>query len=196
MIMAAKALLDANPNPTSDETKAFLTQNKNLCRCTGYVAIIEAIQLAAKRMVGGGESQMLSIANELNDNPQLKDEYFKKVTGTCVYADDIVMDDMLYGKILWAAHPHAKILNIDTADAEIMDGVAIVLTSKDIPGLNQAGLVVRDQPAIAAEKSRYIGDSVASVFAESLGNAWMDLYTFLLLVVQYLFIRPIRSYLY
>ncbi|MGB3716301.1 MAG: molybdopterin cofactor-binding domain-containing protein [Candidatus Promineifilaceae bacterium] len=167
MIMAAKALLDANPSPTSDETRAFLTANRNLCRCTGYVAIIEAIQLAAKRIAMGGDFQVLPIASELNDNPQLKGKSIRKVTGACVYADDIVMDDMIYGKILWAAHPHAKILNIDTADAEAMNGVALVLTSKDIPGLNQAGLVVRDQPAIAAEKSRYIGDSVASVFAES-----------------------------
>lgn len=167
MIMAAKALLGANPSPTSDETRAFLTANRNLCRCTGYVAIIEAIRLAAKRIAIGGDFQVLPIASELNGNPQLKGESIKKVTGACVYADDIVMDDMLYGKILWAAHPHAKILSIDTADAEAMNGVALVLTSKDIPGLNQAGLVVRDQPAIAAEKSRYIGDSVASVFAES-----------------------------
>jgi len=167
MIMAAKALLYANPSPTSDETRAFLTANRNLCRCTGYVAIIEAIQLAAKRIAMGSDFQELPIASELNDNPQLRGESIKKVTGACVYADDIVMDDMLYGKILWAAHPHAKILSIDAADAEAMNGVALVLTSKDIPGLNQAGLVVRDQPAIAAEKSRYIGDSVASVFADS-----------------------------
>ena len=134
MIMAAKALLDANPSPTSDETKAFLTANRNLCRCTGYVAIIEAIQLAAKRIATGGDFQVLPIANELNDNPQLKGESIKKVTGACVYADDIVMDDMIYGKILWAAHPHAKIINIDTAEAEVMDGVALVLTSKIYPG--------------------------------------------------------------
>ena len=167
MIMAAKALLDANPNPTSDEIKAFLTANHNLCRCTGYVAIIEAIQLAANRMAMSSDFQVLPNASELNDNPQLKGEAVKKVTGACVYADDIVMNDMLYGKILWAAHPHAKLLNIDISEAEATDGVVLVLTAKDIPGLNQAGLVFRDQPAIAAEKSRYIGDSVASVFAES-----------------------------
>ena len=167
MIMAAKALLDAQPNPSSEEIKAFLTLNKNLCRCTGYVAIIEAIQLAAKVMADGSEAQTLTTANEFNHNPQLKAEYIKKVTGACVYADDMVMEGMLYGKILWAAHPHAKIRNIETAEAEALQGVALVLTAKDIPGLNQAGLVVRDQPAIAADKTRYIGDSVASVFAES-----------------------------
>jgi len=75
---------------------------------------------------------------------------------------------MLYGVILWAAHPHARIINIDTSAAEAVDGVLLVLTAKDIPGKNQAGLIIRDQPAIADEKTRYIGDSLASVFAETL----------------------------
>jgi aldehyde oxidoreductase len=74
---------------------------------------------------------------------------------------------MLYGKILWAVYPHARILKIDTSEAEAMEGVALVLTAKDIPGINQAGLIIRDQPAIAKEKTRYIGDSIASVFAET-----------------------------
>ena len=48
MILSAKALLDKNPNPTEDEIKRAI--GGNLCRCTGYVKIIEAIELAAKRM--------------------------------------------------------------------------------------------------------------------------------------------------
>lgn len=51
MILSAKALLDRNPNPTEDEIKCAI--KGNLCRCTGYVKIIESIQLAAKRMRGG-----------------------------------------------------------------------------------------------------------------------------------------------
>ena len=50
MILSAKALLDKNPNPTEDDIKSAI--KGNLCRCTGYVKIIEAIQLAAKRMRG------------------------------------------------------------------------------------------------------------------------------------------------
>ena len=48
MVLSAKALLDKNPNPTEDEIKRAI--EGNLCRCTGYVKIIEAIELAAKRM--------------------------------------------------------------------------------------------------------------------------------------------------
>ncbi|NIM95860.1 MAG: molybdopterin-dependent oxidoreductase [Anaerolineales bacterium] len=167
MIMTGKALLDSNPYPSADEIKAALTSNRNLCRCTGYVTIIEAIQLAAERMAKKAKLDVLHAAKEMMGNPQLRVEAIKKVSGTSPYADDIVMDGMLYGKILWAAHPHAKILSIDSSEAEALDGVALVVTAKDIPGKNQAGLIVRDQPAIADEKTRYIGDSLASVFAES-----------------------------
>jgi aldehyde oxidoreductase len=167
MIMAGKALLDENPNPTPEEIKVALTVNRNLCRCTGYVSIIDAILLAADRMAKRADDEILTKAQSILSNPQLKGEYIKKVTGTCLYSDDIVKDGMLYGKILWAAHPHAKILNVDTSAAEAMDGVILVLSAKDIPGKNQAGLVIRDQPAIAEEKTRYIGDSLASVFAIS-----------------------------
>ncbi|OGO20473.1 MAG: hypothetical protein A2Z14_17615 [Chloroflexi bacterium RBG_16_48_8] len=167
MIMAGKSLLDSNPNPDPDEIKTALTLNRNLCRCTGYVSIIEAVQRAAERMAKGGDVEILPNAQDILNNPQLREEYIKKVSGTCLFADDIVKDGMLYGKILWAAHPHARILKVDTSQAEVMEGVALVLTAKDIPGKNQAGLVVRDQPAIAQDKSRYIGDSLASVFAET-----------------------------
>jgi len=167
MIMTGKALLDSNPNPSPDEIKAALTVCRNLCRCTGYISIVDAIQLAAERMAQGGEYEILPKAQNILSNPQLKGEYTKKVSGACLYADDMVKDRTLHGKILWAAHPHAKILSIDTSEAEAIEGVALVITAKDIPGKNQAGLIVRDQPAIAEEKTRYIGDSIASVFAES-----------------------------
>jgi aldehyde oxidoreductase len=168
MIMTGKALLDSNPNPSLEEIKVALKTNRNLCRCTGYVSIFEAIQLAAERMAGRGSLEVHPEARELISNPQLREEAIKKVTGTRMYADDIEMDGMLFGVILWAAHPHARIINIDTSAAEAVEGVVLVLTAKDIPGKNQAGLIVRDQPAIADEKTRYIGDSLASVFAETL----------------------------
>jgi selenium-dependent xanthine dehydrogenase len=167
MVMVGKALLDENPHPTDGEIKTALKTNRNLCRCTGYVSIIEAIQLAADRMAKRGDLEILPEANELLRNPILMDEAVNKVTGAAIYADDLVMEGMLHGVILWAAHPHANIISIDTSEAEAMPGVELVLTAKDIPGKNQAGLIVRDQPAIAAKKTRYIGDSVASVFAET-----------------------------
>jgi aldehyde oxidoreductase len=163
MIMSAKALLDSNPNPTIDEIKKALTTNRNICRCTGYVKIIEAIQLAADRMAGRAPAE-----GEIPpDTSMLTETAVRMVTGRQIYGDDIYLPDMLHGKILWAAHPHARILNIDTSEAEKIPGVVRVITAKDIPGKNQAGIVIRDQPAIAADRVRYIGDGVAAVFAET-----------------------------
>ena len=76
----------------------------------------------------------------------------KMVTGTTLYGADISIEGMLFGKMLWAEHPHARILNIDTSKAEALPGVEKVITSRDIPGINQAGLLVRDQPAQQRER--------------------------------------------
>ncbi len=167
MIMSAKVLLDANPSPTADEIKKTLTQNNNLCRCTGYVSIIAAIQSAAEKMATGAAP---GLAIPAEGQPKVSvpvRDAVAKVTGTTRYGADITMEGMLHGKILWADHPHAEILGIDTQGAEAMEGVALVLTARDVPGKNQCGNVIRDQPAIAGDKVRYRGDSVAAVFAET-----------------------------
>lgn len=167
MLMSAKALLDRNDNPSREEIIQALTENNNICRCTGYVAIIDAVQLAATRMRTEKPHEILPEAQVLYSNLQLRQTAIDKVTGKTKYGDDVTLEGMLYGKILWAAHPHARIRSIDVSEAEAVEGVVKVLTSKDIPGKNQMGLVIRDQPAIAGDKVRYIGDAVASVFAES-----------------------------
>jgi len=167
MIMTAKALLDVNPHPTTEQIKSALTQNRNLCRCTGYVKIIEAIRDAAERLAAGVTYAPLKLEGDHVNAPLLSREALGMVTGATRFGDDIVVEGMLHGKILWAAYPHAEILSVDTSEAEAMEGVALVLTAKDVPGKNQAGLIIRDQPAIAADKVRYIGDSLAAVFAES-----------------------------
>ena len=60
---------------------------------------------------------------------------WEKVTGSAKYTVDMVLPNMLYGKILRSPHPHAKIVRIDTQRAEKLPGVKIVLTGKDTPGL-------------------------------------------------------------
>ncbi len=169
MIVAAKALLDENPQPTAEEIKAALTRNRNTCRCTGYVNVVKAIQAAA---------EVIATGKKLPEAPQvepgqsvgaffIRQDAVEKVTGRTKYSGDFVLENTLYGKILWSAHPHAEILGLDPSAAEAMEGVALVLTAKDIPGKNQLGILKRDQPAIADEKVRYIGDPVAGVFAET-----------------------------
>ena len=168
-LMAAKALLDENPQPTETEIKAALTRNRNLCRCTGYVKIIEAIQDTAARLAAGERAVDLDtlLAGERADGTRLRRNAIGLATGATQFSDDLELEGMLYGKILWSAHPHAEILGIDTSEAEAMEEVALVVTAQDIPGENRAGLIKLDQPAIAADKARFIGDPVAAVFAET-----------------------------
>jgi len=168
VIMTARALLDHNPHPSRAEIKKALTQNRNLCRCTGYTKIFEAIELAAERINSSLPQPSFSSSVDPHfGNPLVEAVAVDMVTGSTRFGDDLQREDMLYGKILWSAHPHARILSVDTGEAESVAGVAAVITARDIPGKNQAGYVVRDQPAIAADKVRYIGDGLAAVFAES-----------------------------
>lgn len=90
-----------------------------------------------------------------------------KALGNAVYAGDLYKPGMLVGKALRSKYAHARILGIDTAAAEKVPGVHAVLTHKDIPGINAFGLDILDQPVLAADKVRMMGDAVALVAAEN-----------------------------
>lgn len=93
----------------------------------------------------------------------------EKVTGSAKYTFDVVLPNMLYGKILRSPHPHAKILKIDTRRAKRLVGVKAVVTGKDTLGRKQ-GIWRRfpelcDEEILCRAKVRYIGDAVAAVAA-------------------------------
>jgi CO/xanthine dehydrogenase Mo-binding subunit len=96
---------------------------------------------------------------------------FSKVTGRAIFAEDIKLPGMLYGAVLRSPYPHAKIISIDKRRALRKRGVIAVLTAQDIPGERNVGIVIKDQPVIAYEKVRYIGDGVALVAATSMDLA-------------------------
>ncbi len=105
----------------------------------------------------------------------------EKVTGNSQYTFDIVLPNMLYGKVLRSPHPHARILNIDTSRAEKLVGVKTVVTGKDSLG-KKIGIWRRfpelcDEEILAREKVRYIGDPVAAVAAidEDIAEEALDL---------------------
>jgi CO/xanthine dehydrogenase Mo-binding subunit len=97
-----------------------------------------------------------------------------KVTGVTLYPGDRNYDDELWMKILFAGRPHARILSVDTSEAEALSGVVAVLTAKDVP-VNEYGLQIADQPVLCgpgsskegADVVRFVGDQVALVVAES-----------------------------
>lgn len=90
----------------------------------------------------------------------------EKVTGAAKYLDDMEFPRLLIGKILRSPHPHARIVCIDTSDAEALPGVKAVITAKDTPGC-KFGMEIPDVDVLAVDKVRYVGDEVAAVAAET-----------------------------
>lgn len=165
MVMCAKGLIDQNPNPTRDEA-AFAIRG-NICRCTGYVKILDAILLAAKIFregkLPGTEKKDYQIGSRVH-----RIDVAEKVQGYGKYPDDIYVDGMCYGSAVRSQYPRARVLSIDTSEAEALPGVVCVLTAKDIPGKNYVGHIKKDQPTLipVGEITHYLGDSVALVCAK------------------------------
>ncbi|MDP2726390.1 MAG: 2Fe-2S iron-sulfur cluster-binding protein, partial [Dehalococcoidia bacterium] len=113
MVVSAKALLDRNGRPTSEEVKRAL--RLHLCRCGGYPKIIQAVQMAGRTMAGEAVGQGKSyVVGEHAVGGSFPDkDGVERVTGRIQYADDIYIDRMLHGKILWSQLPHAEILEMD-----------------------------------------------------------------------------------
>jgi 4-hydroxybenzoyl-CoA reductase subunit alpha len=97
--------------------------------------------------------------------PRPKIDAYAKVTGRALYADDLMLPRMLYGRLLRSPHPHARILSIDTRRARELPGVLAVLTGDDLP--QKFGILPssQDEYALAIDKVRYVGDPVAAVAA-------------------------------
>ncbi|MDI6783632.1 MAG: molybdopterin-dependent oxidoreductase [bacterium] len=161
MILAVKAFLDSNPEPTPKQIQQALSGN--LCRCTGYQQIIDAVLTAphiTSYVRGTKETPIIGTSVPRVD-------IVDKVTGQTKYTADVKMDNMLYAKVLRSPFSHARILNIDPAKAKQIAGVVAVLTAADIPGSKLYGKAVADQPALAVDKVRYFGEPVALVVTES-----------------------------
>jgi CO/xanthine dehydrogenase Mo-binding subunit/aerobic-type carbon monoxide dehydrogenase small subunit (CoxS/CutS family) len=172
MVMAATSALRENPLADAEEIKERL--GGNICRCTGYSKIFEAVEIARDVINGTLPATAL-------DAPSAGDSYIgnnvrrldapSKVTGALRYAGDMVMPGMLHMQVLRSPHPHALITSIDTSAAEAMPGVACVITAADVPGEDGFGVFVHDQPVMASGRVRYVGEAIAAVAAEDLLTA-------------------------
>lgn len=167
MLISAKSLLAQNAKPTVQDINVAISGN--LCRCTGYKKIVEAVQAAAAELRGEEPVVMPEVAEPVG-SPAIRVDGVPKVTGEAKYADDYTFTNMLFAKVLFSAHPHALIKSINTAKARAVPGVAGVFTAADIPGTNRCGALpyIKDQPVLADDKVRHYGDPVAVVAAESL----------------------------
>jgi putative selenate reductase molybdopterin-binding subunit len=155
MILTAVALLNENPNPTPEEIRQYL--QGNLCRCTGYSKIVQAIQAAARHYSHKGEGQIATTEVRRLEAPE-------KTTGNAIFTGDMKRQGMLTGKILRSQIPHARIKRIRTDKALSVPGVAAVITAQDFPDI-RIGFLIQDEVVLARDKIRYIGEPVAAVAA-------------------------------
>lgn len=163
MVMAITGLLDHVADPTDDQIREALKHN--LCRCTGYGAILRAVRRAARDRL---PRPLVEFPPDraVGSSPVKKDAP-AKVRGEPVFADDLPASDALHGVLLFSTEAHARIVDLDVSRALESPGVALVLTGKDVPGRNAFGLFVPEQPVICTDEVNYLGDVVAAVFAET-----------------------------
>ena len=161
--MRAKALLEANPQASREQIANGLAGH--LCRCTGYVKVLDAIETMARAKrgelvpepcqdgrVGASYARYTGAELTLGDRP---------------YVDDIDLPDMLHGAVVLSPHARARVVAIDTSKARAHPGVEAVATAEDVPGERWYGLVYDDWPGFVAvgEEVRCVGDVLAAVAA-------------------------------
>ncbi len=90
------------------------------------------------------------------------------VTGEAIYVNDIESNQQtLIGKILYSKHAHARIKKIDISQALLINKVHAIVTYKDIPGKNNMGPIVYDEPCLAEDEVNFIGQAIVLIAAEN-----------------------------
>ncbi|HNV81829.1 MAG TPA: molybdopterin-dependent oxidoreductase [Tenuifilaceae bacterium] len=190
-IVSSYALLLENPKPTREEVREWFHKNKNVCRCTGYVQIVDAVMLAAEVMRGEKKLEDIYFKNpkdgEFYGKPVLRPSALAKVCGLADYGDDqelkMPAETLKVAMVQPKVAHHAKILKIDTSEAEKMPGVVKIITAKDIKaagGTNvmaeghffeRTTLTVPTRNVLCEDKIYRYGDVVALVCADTKDNA-------------------------
>ena len=166
MVISAKGLIDKEPNPTKEQVKEAI--KNNICRCTGYKKIEEAIMLAAKMFRECTEIPSEHYRGILGENMQRTDAA-AKVLGSAEYSADIYLEGMLVGSALRSEYPRAVVKSIDVSAAKKLPGVAAVITAAELPGKQKVGHLKKDFDVLIPVGSctHYLGDAIALVAAET-----------------------------
>ena len=166
MVLTSLHFIQENPDATIDEIKKALSGN--LCRCTGYKKIIDAViaTIHQESKTENEKATQFSASGKIGvGHPYI--EATKKVQGIAEYADDIRIKNVLYCKFLRSQFPHAIIEQIDTSAARQLEGVKYVLTGHELPEKFGVLPISQDETALAIDKVRYVGEIVAAVAAET-----------------------------
>ena len=187
IVMKGEGLLAKTPEPTRADVEHALLGN--LCRCTGYVKIIDAVLLAAAASRGEplpepegdgiGQRAIRYLADEL-------------ALGDKPFVADMTVPDMVHAAIRFSDHPRARVVRIDTSKAEAHPGVVAVVTAADVPGRLALGTLTQDwrQFVPEGEITGYVGDVLAAVAAETRAVAREAA---ALVEVEYEVLDPVRS---
>jgi xanthine dehydrogenase molybdenum-binding subunit len=165
VVMKAESLLRKNPDPARAQVVSALAGN--LCRCTGYVKIADAILLNAAARAGvplpePDRSGRVGARTARYQGREL-------ALGDKPYINDMSLPGLLHGAVRFSDHPRARIVSVDTTRARAADDVVAVLTAADVPGERIQGEITQDWVQLygAGETTRYVGDVVALVAAET-----------------------------
>ncbi len=165
IVMKAEAFLAKHPDPTRQEVARALLGN--LCRCTGYVKVVDAVLHAAAAHRGvpppvPERSGRVGARSARYDGDEL-------ALGDKPFVGDLTAPGMLHAALRFSDHPRARVVRIDTSKAAAFPGVVSVLTAADVRGERQQGSLTRDWRQLVAvgETTSYVGDVLALVAAES-----------------------------
>jgi len=154
-ILSAKALLDADAEPTREQIVTAL--NRHLCRCTGYIKLVEAVELAARRMRGEDIQAHSDTDGADNSNGRIaigrsypRRDAWDKVLGEARFAADIDLPGIHHVQVIRSPHHHARIVSLSTDAARALPGVTAVITAADVPGRNAVAIFRPDQPRTAS----------------------------------------------
>jgi selenium-dependent xanthine dehydrogenase len=165
IVMKSEAMLEKNPEPSREEIARGLAGN--LCRCTGYVKIVDAVEIASRAR--RGEAVPPPESSGRVGARMGRYEGRELALGAKPYVNDMTAEGMLQGAVRFSDHPRAKVLRIDTAKAEAHPGVVAVVTAADVPGERRQGLITKDWRQFVAEGevTSCVGDVLAAVAAET-----------------------------
>lgn len=166
MVMCAKALLDSDPQP--DRIQIAKAIRNNICRCTGYKKIIDAISMAAA--IFRGELVLPIESGDVHVGVNChRIDVRDKVLGQGEFVDDMEIPGMIYASAVRSPYPRARILAIHTEKARALPGVVTVLTAEDIPGSHVVGHLVHDWNVLISpgEVTHFLGDAICLVIAET-----------------------------
>ncbi|MGL4605858.1 MAG: selenium-dependent xanthine dehydrogenase [Eubacteriaceae bacterium] len=166
MVICAKGLIDRVPNPTPEEVKECI--KNNICRCTGYVKIEEAILLAGKILRENLPIPEAKNSVSVGEN-LLRVDAIGKTLGKTQYCDDIKMDGLLLGSAVRSQYPRAIVKSIELTAAKEVPGVVAVVTAEDIPGQQKIGHLVQDWDVLipVGGMTHFLGDAIVLIAAET-----------------------------